>query len=317
MKIAILDDYQDVARSYADWSRLPPQAELVVVNQNIPDPDALAARIGDVEILCVMRERTPITAALMQRLPGLKLIVTTGMWNAAIDMDAASARNITVCGTEGPGHPTAELTFTLLLMLARRMPQQMAALAGGGWQPQEIGHSLAGSTLGLIGLGKLGGRVAGYAQAFGMNVLAWSANLTDSRAAEVGVKRVSFDELLAGSDHVSVHVRLSERTEGLLDAAAISRMKPGATLINTSRGPIIDVPAMISALESGALSGAGIDVFAHEPLPADDPIRKAPNVILTPHVGYVSDDTWQMFHAKMLEDILAFIDGKPVRVIGD
>lgn len=316
MKIAILDDYQNVARSYADWTRLPARAELVVVNENIPDPDALAARLGNVEILCVMRERTPITAALMQRLPGLKLIVTTGMWNAAIDMDAASARNITVCGTEGPGHPTAELTFTLLLMLARRMPQQMAALAGGGWQPQEIGHSLSGSTLGLIGLGKLGGRVAGYAQAFGMNVLAWSANLTDSRAAEVGVKRVSFDELLADSDHVSVHVRLSERTEGLLDAAAIGRMKPGATLINTSRGPIIDVPAMIAALESGALSGAGIDVYAHEPLPADDPIRKAPNVILTPHVGYVSEDTWQMFHAKMLEDILAFIDGKPVRVIG-
>ena len=287
-----------------------------MVNENIPDPDALAARLGNVEILCVMRERTPITAALMQRLPGLKLIVTTGMWNAAIDMDAASARNITVCGTEGPGHPTAELTFTLLLMLARRMPQQMAALAGGGWQPQEIGHSLSGSTLGLIGLGKLGGRVAGYAQAFGMNVLAWSANLTDSRAAEVGVKRVSFDELLADSDHVSVHVRLSERTEGLLDAAAIGRMKQGATLINTSRGPIIDVPAMIAALESGALSGAGIDVYAHEPLPADDPIRKAPNVILTPHVGYVSEDTWQMFHEKMLEDILAFIDGKPVRVIG-
>lgn len=315
MKIAILDDYQNVARAYADWTRLPPQAELIVVNENIPDPDALAARLGDVEILCVMRERTPITAALMQRLPGLKLIVTTGMWNAAIDMDAASARNITVCGTEGPGHPTAELTFTLLLMLARRMPQQMAALASGGWQPQEIGHSLAGSTLGLIGLGKLGGRVAGYAQAFGMNVLAWSANLTESRAAEVGVKRVSFDELLASSDHVSVHVRLSERTEGLLDADAISRMKRGATLINTSRGPIIDVPAMIAALESGALSGAGIDVYAHEPLPADDPIRKAPNVILTPHVGYVSEDTWQMFHEKMLEDILAFIDGKPVRVI--
>ncbi len=316
MKIAILDDYQNVARSYADWTRLPARAELVVVNENIPDPDALAARLGNVEILCAMRERTPITAALMQRLPGLKLIVTTGMWNAAIDMDAASARNITVCGTEGPGHPTAELTFTLLLMLARRMPQQMAALAGGGWQPQEIGHSLSGSTLGLIGLGKLGGRVAGYAQAFGMNVLAWSANLTDSRAAEVGVKRVSFDELLADSDHVSVHVRLSERTEGLLDAAAIGRMKQGATLINTSRGPIIDVPAMIAALESGALSGAGIDVYAHEPLPADDPIRKAPNVILTPHVGYVSEDTWQMFHEKMLEDILAFIDGKPVRVIG-
>ncbi|WP_281017751.1 MULTISPECIES: D-2-hydroxyacid dehydrogenase family protein [unclassified Minwuia] len=315
MKIAILDDYQNVARAYADWTRLPPHAELIVVNENIPDPDALAARLGDVDILCVMRERTPITAALMQRLPGLKLIVTTGMWNAAIDMDAASARNITVCGTEGPGHPTAELTFTLLLMLARRMPQQMAALASGGWQPQEIGHSLAGSTLGLIGLGKLGGRVAGYAQAFGMNVLAWSANLTESRAAEVGVKRVSFDELLASSDHVSVHVRLSERTEGLLDADAISRMKRGATLINTSRGPIIDVPAMIAALESGALSGAGIDVYAQEPLPADDPIRKAPNVILTPHVGYVSEDTWQMFHEKMLEDILAFIDGKPVRVI--
>ncbi|MDF1734389.1 MAG: D-2-hydroxyacid dehydrogenase family protein [Minwuia sp.] len=317
MKIAILDDYQNVARSYADWSRLPPQAELVVVNENIPDPDVLAARLGDVEILCVMRERTPITAALMQRLPGLKLIVTTGMWNAAIDMEAANARSITVCGTEGPGHPTAELTFTLLLMLARRMPQQMAALSGGGWQPQQIGHSLSGTTLGLIGLGKLGARVAGYAQAFGMNVLAWSTNLTESRAAEVGVKRVSFEELLSGSDHVSVHVRLSERTEGLLDAAAISRMKPGATLINTSRGPIIDVPAMIAALESGALSGAGIDVFAHEPLPADDPIRKAPNVILTPHVGYVSDDTWQMFHEKMLENILAFIDGAPVRVISD
>ncbi len=317
MKIGILDDYQDLARSYADWDRLPPGAELVVMTQNIPDPDALAARLGDIEILCVMRERTPITDGLMQRLPGLRLIVTTGMWNAAVDMAAARARGITVCGTGGPGHPTAELTFTLLLMLARRMPRQMAALASGGWQPPEIGQSLAGATLGLIGLGKLGARVAGYARAFGMNVVAWSANLTDERAAEVGVKRVSFEELLGVSDHVSVHVRLSERTEGLLDAAAISRMKPGATLINTSRGPIIDVPAMIAALESGALSGAGIDVYAHEPLPADDPIRKAPNVILTPHVGYVSHDTWQMFHTQMLENILGFLDGNPVRVIGD
>lgn len=317
MKIGILDDYQNVARAYADWNRLPPAAELVVVNENIPDPDALAARLGNVEILCVMRERTPITDALMQRLPGLRLIVTTGMWNAAIDMAAAKARGITVCGTEGPGHPTAELTFTLLLMLARRMPQQMAALASGGWQPPEIGYSVAGTTLGLIGLGKLGGRVAGFAQAFGMNVVAWSANLTDERAAEMGVKRVPFDELLATSDHVSVHVRLSDRTAGLLDAAAISRMKPGATLINTSRGPIIDVPAMIGALESGALSGAGIDVYAQEPLPADDPIRKAPNMILTPHVGYVSDDTWQMFHTQMLENILGFLDGNPPRTISN
>lgn len=317
MKIGILDDYQNVARAYADWHRLPPAAELVVVNENIPDPDALAARLGNVEILCVMRERTPITDALMQRLPGLRLIVTTGMWNAAIDMAAAKARGITVCGTEGPGHPTAELTFTLLLMLARRMPQQMAALASGGWQPPEIGYSVAGTTLGLIGLGKLGGRVAGFAQAFGMNVVAWSANLTDERAAEMGVKRVPFDELLATSDHVSVHVRLSDRTAGLLDAAAISRMKPGATLINTSRGPIIDVPAMIGALESGALSGAGIDVYAQEPLPADDPIRKAPNMILTPHVGYVSDDTWQMFHTQMLENILGFLDGNPPRTISN
>lgn len=317
MKIGILDDYQNVAEDYADWSRLPPDAELVVMTENIPDPDALAARLGDVEILCVMRERTPITDALMQRLPRLRLIVTTGMWNAAIDMAAAKARSITVCGTEGPGHPTAELTFTLLLMLARQMPRQMATLASGGWQPPEIGRSLAGATLGLIGLGKLGGRVAGYAQAFGMNVVAWSANLTDERAAEIGVKRVSFDELLTTSDHVSVHVRLSERTEGLLDAAAISRMKPGATLINTSRGPIIDVPAMIDALESGALAGAGIDVYAQEPLPANDPIRRAPNLILTPHVGYVSDDTWRMFHVQMLENILGFLDGRPPRTIGN
>ncbi|MDF1720712.1 MAG: D-2-hydroxyacid dehydrogenase family protein [Minwuia sp.] len=317
MKIGILDDYQDATRVYADWSRLPSEAELVILNENIPDPLALAARLGDVEILCVMRERTPVTDTLMQKLPDLRLIVTTGMWNAAIDMDAAKRRNITVCGTGGPGHPTAELTFTLLLMLARQMPKQMAALASGGWQPPEIGHSLAGATLGLIGLGKLGGRVAGYAKAFGMNVVAWSANLTDARAAEVGVKRVTFNELLATSDHVSVHVRLSDRTNGLLDAAAISRMKPGATLINTSRGPNIDAPAMIAALESGALSGAGIDVYAQEPLPADDPIRKAPNVILTPHVGYVSDDTWQMFHAQMLENILGFLDGNPHRVISD
>lgn len=316
MKIAILDDYQNAALDHADWRRLPQDTELVVVNRNIPDPDELVAEIGDVDILCVMRERTPISSTLIGRLPGLKLIVTTGMWNAAIDMDAAAARGIMVCGTEGPGHPTAELTFTLLLMLARRMPQQMAALSGGGWQPQEIGHSLSGRTLGLIGLGKLGARVAGYAQAFGMNVLAWSANLTNSRAAEVGVERVSFEDLLARSDHVSIHVRLSERTEGLLDARAIGRMKQGATLINTSRGPIVDVPAMIAALESGALAGAGIDVYAHEPLPVDDPIRKAPNLILTPHVGYVTDDTWQMFHEMMLEDILGFLNGNPVRVIG-
>jgi phosphoglycerate dehydrogenase-like enzyme len=315
MRIAILDDYQDIARSLADWDRLPAGATLTVFTDHVADPDELVARLEPFEVLCVMRERTPLPAAILARLPNLKLIVTTGPHNASIDLAAAAARGVTVCGTGGLGYTTAELAWALVLSLALRLPEQTEAMRTGGWQVG-VGRRLKGATLGVVGLGRLGGLVAGYAHAFGMEVLAWSRNLTAERAAECGAARVGLDQLLAQSDYVTIHLRLSERSRGLIGAAEIARMKPGAYLINTSRAPIVDTDALVAAVRAGALAGAALDVFDTEPLPADDPLRREPNILLTPHIGYVAEENYRIYFPDTLEAILAYIGGAPVRVIG-
>ena len=315
VKIAILDDYQDMAREFADWSQLPPDTALTVFTDHEADPERLLARLQPFDILCVMRERTPLPGALLKNLPNLKLIVTTGMKNAAIDVAVARERGIVVCGTRSPGHATAELTLALMLACARQLLPQCRSMVGGGWQVG-LGQDLRDATLGVIGLGRLGAQVAGFGKALGMQVLAWSENLSEARAAEVGVARVSRDELLAQSDYITLHLRLSGRTNHLIDANALALMKSGAYLINTSRGPIVDTAALVEALRARRIGGAALDVYDEEPLAAEHALRELDNVILTPHVGYVTRQTYEVFYRETLEAVEAFLAGTPVREIG-
>jgi phosphoglycerate dehydrogenase-like enzyme len=261
-----------------------------------------------------MRERTPFPRSLLERLPELRLLVTTGRRNAAIDVAAAAERGVTVCGTAS--HPTGpvELTWALILAVARHLPQEDASVRAGGWQ-ETVGTDLAGSTLGIVGLGRLGERVATIGGAFGMDVVAWSQNLTAERAAEVGVRRVGRDELFASADVVTVHLVLSDRTRGLVGRAALARMKSSAILVNTSRGPIVDEAALLDALAAGTIAGAGIDVFDREPLPRHHPLRSAPRTVLTPHLGYVTERTYEVFFREAVEDVAAFLAGTPIRVL--
>ncbi len=314
MNIAILDDYHNVSERMADWNTLPSSVRLTVFNAPIGDLDALAEALADFEVLCVMRERTPITAELMQRLPKLELIVTTGKRNNAIDLEAARARRITVCGTDSPGHATSELTMGLMLALSRRIISENQTLSQGGWQ-NYLGRDLSGATLGLLGLGRLGGQVARLGQAFGMRTIAWSENLTEARAAELDVTRVEKDELFSQSDFISIHLKLSARTTALVGAEELRLMKRDACLINTSRGPIIDSRALADALTSRRIGGAALDVFDVEPLPADNILRDIPNLILTPHIGYVTRETYQVFYSQTVEAIAAYLDGKPIRLL--
>ena len=314
MQIAVLDDYQDAARSFADWERLPDSASLTVFSEHIDDPDALVEKLAPFDVVCVMRERTPLPAAVIERLPNLKLIVTSGPKNASIDIRAAKAAGVVVCGTSSLGYPTAELAWALILALALRLPDQLSSLRSNRWQGP-VGGRLQGKTLGILGLGRIGGLVARYAQAFEMDVLAWSQNLTQDRASEKGARYAPFDELLATSDFVTIHLQLSERTRGLIDADAIGRMKPSAYLVNTARSPIVDTGALISALDTGTLGGAAVDVFDREPLPADDPLLSCKNLMLTPHIGYVARENYEIFYRETLEAILAFASGQPIRVI--
>jgi phosphoglycerate dehydrogenase-like enzyme len=316
VKIAILDDYQDVAREVADWGALAGGATVTFFHDTLADEDALVARLAPFAIIGAMRERTPFPDSVLARLPNLRLIVTTGMKNAAIDVAAANRRGVTVCGTGSSAHSTAELAFALVLVLARDLVAQAASMRAGGWQVG-LGHDVHGKTLGLIGLGRLGGAVARMAQAFGMTVIAWSENLTDARCAELGAERVSKDELLARADFTSIHLRLSDRTRGLIGAAELARMRPTASLINTSRAPIVDTHALVAALLAGTLRSAALDVYDIEPLPADSPLRGVPNLLLTPHVGYVTRETYEIFYPQMVEAIAAFLAGKPVRIISD
>jgi phosphoglycerate dehydrogenase-like enzyme len=314
LRVAILDDYQGVALSLGDWGSLGASVESF--RDHVADDDALVARLEGFDVVVAMRERTPFTRARLERLPALKLLVTTGMANASIDLEAARSRGVVVCGTAGSAAPTVELTWALILAVARRVCAEDARIRAGGWQ-QELGFELSGRTLGVVGLGRLGSAVAAIGQAFGMSVIAWSQNLDAARAAELGVSAVEKLELFARADVVTVHVRLSERTIGLVGAAELAAMRPSAVLVNTSRGPVVDSAALLAALEAGTIAGAGLDVFDVEPLPPGDPLRTAPNTVLTPHIGYVARGSYEIYYREAVEDIAAWARGAPVRVLND
>jgi phosphoglycerate dehydrogenase-like enzyme len=312
VRIAVLDDYQRVARDCADWDSLAPH-EVVFFHEPIP-ADELARTLGPFDAVALMRERTAFPAAVIEALPRLRLLVTTGMRNASIDLDAARAAGVTVCGTDAAGHPTAELAWALILALARRIPQEDAWLRTGRWQTS-VGVALHGKTLGVLGLGRLGGQIAGFGTAFGMRVIAWSQNLTADRAAECGAELVTRERLFGEADVLTIHLVLSERTRGLVGTAELASMKRAALLVNTSRGPIVDEAALAAALADGTIAGAAVDVYATEPVPPDHPLLVAPNTVLTPHLGYVTEDNYAVFYAQTVEAIAAFAAGEPVRVI--
>ncbi len=311
-KIAILDDYTELALKMADWGSLPDGYETVVFTDNLVEPDALVARLQDFEIVCAMRERTPFPAAVFERLPNLKLFITTGMRNASVDVAAAKAQGVVVCGTQGSAWATAEHTWALLMAAARNIAHDDRMMRQGLWQTR-ICLELRGKTLGLLGLGKIGGQVATFAKAFGMKIIAWSANLTAERCAEMGAELVSKEELFSKADFISIHMVLSDRSRGLVTAADLGRMQSHAFLVNTSRGPIVDQAALLSTLQAGSIRGAAIDVYETEPLLADHPYRSLENVVLSPHMGYVTEETYRIFHGHAVENIQAWHDGAPVR----
>jgi phosphoglycerate dehydrogenase-like enzyme len=310
---AILDDYQNVALSMADWSSIADKVQVHPFQNYFESQDELVSVLKDFEIIVIMRERTAFQASLLSRLPRLKLLITTGMRNSSIDLAAAERQGIIVCGTHSNPEPPVELTWALILGLARNIVGEHHSVRTNGWQ-STVGTDLYGKTLGLLGVGKIGGRVARIAQAFEMDVLAWSENLTPSRTNELGVRLASSkEELLVNSDFVSIHLVLSERTKGLIGREDLKRMKSSAYLINTSRASIINQDALVEALQNRWIAGAGLDVFEKEPLPADDVMRFLPNVLTTPHIGYVSHRNYSVFYQETLEDIQAYLKGFPVR----
>jgi len=307
IKIAILDDYQNVALKMADWSALATRADIAVFDDHIVDPEALVERLDSFDIVCVMRERTPLPREVLQRLPRLKLIASTGPRNASIDNSAAKELGIAVTATGYKSTPTIELTWALILASVRFIVSENAALRDGLWQ-KSIGEELSGKTLGVLGLGNIGGQVARIGLALGMNVIAWSQNMTPEIAGAAGAKLVSRDELFREADILTIHLVLSARTRGLVGAAELALMKPTARLINTSRGPIVDEPSLIKALRSHAIAGAAIDVFDHEPLPPQHPLRSMDNVLATPHIGYVTDGLYRTFYGDVVKSITAWLD---------
>lgn len=310
-RCAVLDDYQDVALKMADWR--PAGVDVTVYREHFATDDAVVGAIDRFDIVVAMRERTPFTRALMARLPKLKLLVSTGPRNPSIDLKAAAELGITVCGTDALPYPTAELTWALILGLVRHIPHEDANMrANGHWQTR-VGIDLHGRTLGLLGLGTLGAQMARIGQAFGMRVIAWSNNLHPQRCAELGVGYVTLDQLVTEADVLSIHTQLSRRTEGLIDRPQFARMKRSAYLINTSRGHIVRESALVDALERGLIAGAALDAFETEPLPPDHPLRRLPNVLLTPHVGYVSGDNYRLWYAQIVETIAAWQEGRVVR----
>ncbi|WP_324278379.1 D-2-hydroxyacid dehydrogenase family protein [Blastococcus brunescens] len=313
-RIAVLDDYQSVAADLCDWSRLPEPAQVVEFHDSAADTDALVARLHPFDVVIAMRERTKFPREVLERLPNLRLLVTTGMRNRSIDVAAAADLGIPVCGTTSETTATAELTWALILATLRHIPQEDASMRAGGWQ-QTIGGDLAGGTLGVVGLGRLGSRVARIGAAFGMDVVAWSQNLTDERAAEVGARRVDKDELFATSDVVTVHVVWSSRTRGLITADDFALMKHTAVFVNTSRGPIVEEAALIDVLREGRIAGAGIDVYDREPLPRDHPLRELRRAVLTPHLGYVTRGSYEIYYREAVEDVAAWMAGDPIRVL--
>jgi phosphoglycerate dehydrogenase-like enzyme len=314
-RVAVLDDYQDVAHAIADWSSLGPDVETVFFHDYVGDPDQLAARLAPFDAVALMRERTRLDAALIERLPRLKLVLSVGMWNAAIDLDAARQRGIDVCGTTGGDpHATPALAWALVLAVTRGLHREAASVRVGGWQ-LGLGTDVHGKTLGLLGLGHIGQEVARFGAAFGMRVVAWSQNLTAERASEHGVERVEKDELFRQADVLSIHLKLGERTRALVGARELALMKPGAYLVNTSRGPIVDEAALIAALAERRLAGAALDVYDQEPLPAGHPFRHLPNVLATPHIGYVSENTYRAAYPQIVENIRAWREGRPANVM--
>jgi phosphoglycerate dehydrogenase-like enzyme len=285
-----------------------------VFRDTVSDPDALAERLRPFDALVIMRERTPFPRALVQRLPNLRLLVTTGMRNRSVDLAACAEAGVTACGTPGFGNPTVDLTWGLILSLARRIPEQERALREARWQVA-LGTGLEGKTLGVLGLGNLGARVARVGAALGMRLVAWSPNLTDERAAEVGATKVDKAALMAEADVLTLHVVLSDRSRGIVGADDIARMKPGAVIVNTSRGPLIDQPALVAALKEGRIAGAGLDVYDQEPLPPEHPILSAPNTVLTPHLGYVTEENYRVYFQGAVEAVEGYLKGNPVRVL--
>ncbi len=314
-RLAILDDYQDVAHGFADWSSLESDGVTVTsYREPFASQDALVSALAGVTIIIAMRERAAFPREVLEKLPALQLLVTTGMANASIDVEAATELGMTVCGT--PGSPTAapELTWALLLAIARNIPAEDGSLRSGGWQ-NTVGFELAGKTLGVVGLGKIGRRIAAYGQAFGMDVLAWSQNLTDEDAAEAGARKVSKADLFRNSDVATLHLRLSPRSEGIVGEPELRLLGPDGVLVNTARGPLVDQDALVRALSEGWIAGAALDVFDHEPLPAGHPLLNAPNTVLSPHLGYVTRESYRQFYGGALEDVKAWLAGSPVRVI--
>lgn len=307
IRVAVLDDYQNVALKMADWSVLNGRCEVTVFHDHLADKEAVAKRLETFEIVSVMRERTPITRTLMERLPRLRLICSTGKRNASIDEQAATDRGIKVVHTGYSSNPTIEMTWALILGLVRGIVTEANSVREGGWQ-RGLAGDLHGRTLGVVGLGNIGGAVARIAQAFGMKVIAWSQNLTPEKAQAAGAELVSKDELFSRADIVTIHLMLSDRTRGLVDAATLVRMKASSLLVNCSRGPIVEEGALIDALRDGRIAGAAVDVYGAEPLPADHPFRQLPNVLATPHVGYVSEDTYRTFYGDTVRNIAEWLD---------
>jgi phosphoglycerate dehydrogenase-like enzyme len=312
VRIVVLDDYQHVALAAGPWERLRDRCAVTTLSEHVADTDALVAALAGVDVVVAMRERTRFDAERLDRLADLRLLVTTGMGNAAIDLDAAARNGVAVCGTRGRGRHTVELAWGLILALMRSIPQEDARIRAGGWQ-HTVGTELDGATLGLVGLGRLGSAMAPVARAFGMEVIAWSQNLHPARAADAGAEAVAKDDLFRRADVVSVHYKLSPRSEGIVGAAEIGAMRPSAYLVNTSRGPLVDTAALLRALRDGAIAGAALDVYDREPLPPDDPVRRAPRTVLSPHLGYVTKENYAVFFADVVEDIEAWLDGRAER----
>jgi phosphoglycerate dehydrogenase-like enzyme len=316
-RIGILDDYQGVNHALGPWDRLPASMTHEIFRDTITDEAALVRRLAPFDCLVIMRERTPFPRSLIEKLPNLRLLITSGARNRAVDMAACAERGIMVCGTPSVGHPTVDLTWGLILCLARAIPKQEASLRAGAWQTSPLGFTLEGRTLGVMGLGNLGSRVARVGAALGMQVIGWSQNLTAEKAAAAGARLVDKATLLREADVLTLHLVLSDRSRGIVGAAELGLMKPTAYVVNTSRGPLIDQDALIAALKAGRIAGAGLDVFDQEPLPKDHPILFAPNTVLTPHLGYVTEENYRAYFASAVESILGYCAGTPVREIKD
>jgi phosphoglycerate dehydrogenase-like enzyme len=316
LRCAILDDYLNLALGISDWSKISDRVDVTVFNEPFASTEAAAGALKDFEIICAMRERTPFPRALFAALPKLKLLITSGMRNAAIDMEAAKDHQVVLCGTQWARDPTAPLTMGLILELTRNIGRENARMHAGEPLQKFVGIEIEGKTLGVVGLGKLGAKVSGMAKAFGMNVIAWSPNLTPERCKEVGVTYATKEDLFATADIVTIHMVLSQRSRGLVGAAELARMKPTGYLVNTSRGPIVDEAALLEALQQKKIAGAGVDVFAVEPLPVEHPFRKLDNIVLTPHLGYVTEDSFRNHYSQMVEGIDAWFKGEVLRKLG-